>query len=187
METEIKKALEVFKSGGVVVYPTDTCWGIGCDATNEKAVLKLKSIIERPEQDGLVLLIAEIGQLYDYVVKIPEIVWDIIEFSEKPLTIIYPEGRQLPPYVLGADGSVAIRLVKDPFCQKVIQRLHKPLVATQAYIGSGKPPGSFAELDPLLSASADYLVDLRRSERCKIKHSTLMKLGLDGEVKFLRK
>ncbi len=127
MQKEVEKAVELLKQGKTFLYPTDTVWGLGCDATNEEAVKKIYEIKQRQDNKALIVLIASIDQLWDYVAQIPEIAWDIVEFSEKPVTIIYPKGKRLAPNLLGEDGSIGIRLVKDEFCKKVIQKLRKPL------------------------------------------------------------
>ncbi|WMJ74756.1 L-threonylcarbamoyladenylate synthase [Cytophagaceae bacterium ABcell3] len=187
MEEEVKKTVEHLKAGKVVLYPTDTIWGLGCDATNEEAVKKIYSVKERAESKALIILIGEIHQLYYYAEEVPEIAWDIVEFSEKPLTIIYPKGKNLAPSLMNEDGSIAIRLVQDEFCQRVIKKLGKALVSTSANISTQPSPQNFSEISQEVIDRVDYVVDHRRNETAKATPSTIMKLGLNGEVSFIRK
>ncbi len=184
---EVKKTVQFLKEGKVIVYPTDTIWGIGCDATSQEAVKKVYEIKKRAENKALILLLDDVSRLYDFVEKIPELAWDLIEFSEKPLTIIYPKGRNLPKEVLGEDGSVAIRVTKDEFCRKVISQLRKPLVSTSANISGNQSPSVFSEIDPAVLKAVDYVVNWRQKESQKGTPSVIMKLDLDGTIKFLRK
>lgn len=187
MQKEVEKAVELLKQGKTFLYPTDTVWGLGCDATNEAAVKKIYEIKQRQDNKALIVLIASIDQLWDYAAQIPEIAWDIVEFSEKPVTIIYPKGKRLAPSLLGQDESIGIRLVKDEFCKKVIQKLGKPLVSTSANISGESSPAIFDEISEEIKNSVDYIVDWRRDDKTKKQPSTVMKLEMDGQIKFLRK
>ncbi len=187
MNNEINEALKVLNEGGVIVYPTDTIWGIGCDATNSEAVKKIYDLKQRDDSKALVLLIHEIGQLQTYVTEVPEIAWDIVEFAEDPLTVVYQNARNLAPNLLAADGSVAIRLCQDEFCQKLLQRFKKPLVATSANISGEPSPKNFAEIDDRVLNQGDYVVNWRREDRENIKPSRIISLGVDGDFKLLRK
>lgn len=187
MKEEVEKTSALIKEGKTIAFPTDTIWGIGCDATNPEAVAKIFDIKERDESKALVVLIADIGQLWDFVNEIPEIAWDIVEFAERPLTVVYSKAKNLAPKVMAEDGSVAIRLVQDEFCKKLIQRCRKPLIATSANI-SGKPnPGSFKEIDAAILSKVDYVVNWRLNEKLNNPPSRIIRLEKNGEIKFLRK
>lgn len=186
MKNEIENAVSHLREGGVILYPTDTIWGLGCDATNEKAVNRLLEIKGRPAEMGLIVLVDNDARINRYVKEIPEVAWDLIDLEEKPLTIIYPEGVGLAPHVCAPDGSVAIRRVRDEFCQKLIGRLNRPLVSTSANI-TGKPsPSDFGTIDPEVLAAVDYTVNLRQSETIRNQPSSIIKLNLDGEIKIIR-
>jgi L-threonylcarbamoyladenylate synthase len=187
MQSEINKTVEFLQNGKVILYPTDTIWGIGCDATNSEAVKKIFAIKKRPDNKAMVILISEIGQLYDYVEKIPEIAWDIVDFAENPLTVIYPKGKKVAPELLANDGSIAIRLVKDEFCRKLISKFRKAIVSTSANISGFEAPRGFSQIAPEILSAVDYVVNWKQKETSGSKPSTIMKLELNGEIKFIRK
>ncbi|HEY8402230.1 MAG TPA: L-threonylcarbamoyladenylate synthase [Cytophagaceae bacterium] len=188
MLEEINKTVAALKEGKVILYPTDTIWGLGCLATNEEAVRKLLQVKNRPDDKGLIIIISRIEQLYDYVNKIPEIAWDIVEFAEKPLTVVYPGGRNVAAPVLGADGSIAIRLVKDEFCKKLIDKLGKALVSTSANISGEPSPNDYSQVSDAIKERVDYIVNWRQGEKSsRSVASTIMRIDLDGTVKFIRK
>ncbi len=187
MHSQITKAIEVLSKGGIILYPTDTIWGIGCDATNPEAVKKVYELKQRDDSKALVILIHEMGQLYTYVQAVPEIAWDVVEFAEDPLTVVYPQGKNLAPNLLATDGSVAIRWCKDDFCKKLMERFKKPLVATSANISGGDSPKNFAEIDKNIINGVDYVVDWRKDETNNPKPSRIISLGMNGEFKLLRK
>jgi L-threonylcarbamoyladenylate synthase len=187
MQSEINKAVEFLKNGKVILYPTDTIWGLGCDATNSEAVKKIFTIKKRAESKAMVILISEIGQLYDYVEKIPEIAWDMVDFAENPLTIIYPKGKCVAPELLAADGSIAIRLVKDDFCRKIISKFRKAIVSTSANISGIENPNGFNQIDSEILSAVDYVVNWKQKETSGSKPSTIIRLELNGEIKFIRK
>ena len=187
MQSEINKATEFLKNGKVILYPTDTIWGIGCDATNSDAVKKIFSIKKRADNKAMVILISEIGQLYDYVEKIPELAWDMADFAENPLTIIYPKGKGVALELLANDGSIAIRLVKDDFCRKLISKFRKAIVSTSANISGDESPRSFKQITPEILSAVDYVVNWKQQEASASKPSTIIKLEMNGEIKFIRK
>jgi len=186
MEKEIKETIEAIKAGKTILYPTDTCWGIGCDATNSLAVKKVLALKNGPSNQPLILLLDDSKRINHYVTKVPDIAWDIIDYSEIPLTIIFPNGKNVAPELLGSDGSIAIRITKDPFCKKIIYKLEKPIVATLSTTGSSVLEYSFANINEQVKNKVDYTVNLRRDEKTSKKLSRIMKLELDGEFKFLR-
>lgn len=187
MQDEINTIVSYLQEGKTILYPTDTIWGLGCDPANDAAVLKLYNIKKREDYKAMIVLIGEIGQLYQYVENIPEIAWDIVEFAEKPLTVIYPKGKNVSKHLIGADGSIAIRLTKDPFCTKIIQKFRKGIVSTSANISGFPSPSNFKEIDAAIVNSVDYAVDHKRTDSSHLPPSTIIKLELNGEIKFIRK
>jgi L-threonylcarbamoyladenylate synthase len=187
LKDEINSALEVIKNGGVILYPTDTIWGLGCDATNADAVEKLLKIKNRPAEKSLIVLLDVDSKLQSYVKEIPEVAYDLIEYAENPLTIIFSDAKNLAPNVINTDGSVGIRIVKHDFCTPLIQRFRKPVVSTSANI-SGKPsPQFFDDIDPEIIEAVDYVVDFQQEDRSIKKPSTIMKLRPSGQFEFIRK
>ena len=184
---EINKALEVLKSGGIILYPTDTIWGIGCDATNEDAVKKVFSLKGRDESKSLIVLLDNESKLQSYVQEVPEIAYDLIEYAEKPLTIIYSGAKNLAKNVINQDGSVGIRIVKHPFCQQLVQRFRIPVVSSSANV-SGKPsPRNFNEIDEEIIRGVDYVVNLEQDDLTEKTPSTIMKLESGGRFSFIRR
>lgn len=186
-QKEVEKAVNVINSGGTIVYPTDTIWGIGCDATNPKAVEKVHQIKKRPSNKSFIVLLENDAHLNKYLKNIPEVAWDLLENITKPTTIIYSEGHNLAPLVIAEDGSVAIRIVQDQFCKDVIRKLNKPIVSTSANFSGCSAPQNFYEIDPDVLEAADYVVNLRQTETVKNVQSTIIKLKLNGEISFVRK
>lgn len=186
MKEDISSALKVLKQGGVILYPTDTIWGIGCDATNEKAVRRIYQIKNREDSKSMLVLIDAPGRLYQYVNRIPDIAWDIIEASESPVTIIYPDVKNIAINLIAEDHSAGIRIVKDLFCEQLIQRLKKPIVSTSANISGELPPQFFSEISSKIKESVDYTVQYRQDDITPRKPSGIIKLGIKGEVKVIR-
>jgi L-threonylcarbamoyladenylate synthase len=185
VDKDIEAALNVLFKGGTILYPTDTIWGIGCDATNEKAVERIYEIKKREDKEGMLVLLSSSGSLDRYV-DIPDVAWDLIDIAEKPLTIIYPGAKNLAPNLLASDGSVGIRIVKDSFCTKLIRQFRKPLVSTSANISGEKSPRIFSEISKEIVSSVDYVVKFRQDDLKRTKPSGIIKLGLKGEVKVIR-
>jgi len=186
-EEEIKNVIEVLRKGGSILYPTDTVWGLGCDARNKEAVSKLFKIKQRVEYKSMVVLVSNEAMLTRYVKEVPSIAWELLEAATEPLTIIYPNGRMLAENLIAADGSVGIRLVKDEFCKQLIQKFGKPIVSTSANISGEESPTSFKSITLDILNSVDYIVNLRRNEVSQAKPSTIIKVGENNEVKILRK
>ena len=187
MQEEINQVVSFLEIGKTILYPTDTIWGLGCDPENTQAVKRLYEIKKREDHKAMIVLIAEIGQLYHYVENIPEIAWDIVEFAEKPLTVIYPKGKNTCPELLGPDGSIAVRLTKDAFCTKLIKKFRKGIVSTSANISGDPSPTSFSTINSSIIKSVDYAVNFRKEEILNKPPSTILKLELNGEIKFIRK
>lgn len=187
MEKEIEAALNVLREGGVILYPTDTIWGLGCDATNVNAVKRIFEIKNRPAEKNLILLTNSDQMLMHYVKDIPEVAWEIMELSEKPVTIIYDHPKNLPAEVCANDNTIAIRVTKDPFCKILIQKLKKPLVSTSANISGESSPALFHEISDKIKKSSDHIVNLRQDEKKKALPSSIIKLKSNGEISIIRK
>ena len=184
---DLKKAVDVLIKGGVILYPTDTIWGLGCDATRQDAVERIYSIKKRDDSKSLIVLVNGFGMLERYVRNIPEIAYQLAEVADKPLTIIYPNGRSLAPGVLGSDGSVGIRICSEGFCNELITRFRKPIISTSANISDAPAPAIFSKIDEVITASADYVVSYRQSDTTRNKPSSIIKVEDDGVIRIIRK
>ena len=181
MKTEIENCIAVLKKGGLILYPTDTVWGIGCDATNPDAVDKVFKLKQRSDEKSL----HDFKKLNENVEKVPEVAYDILKYAKKPTTIIYDNPIRVAENIIAADNSLAIRVAKDEFCKKLIQRFRRPLVSTSANISGEKTPQSYAEIDPLILEGVDYVVNLQHEKKSG-KPSAIIKLKNDGSVKVIR-
>lgn len=187
MEKEIKNAIGILRSGGTILYPTDTVWGIGCDACNIDAVEKIFNIKQRDQYKSMVVMVCNETMINRYVKEVPEVAWELLESADEPLTIIYPAGRMLANNLIAEDGSVGVRLVKDEFCNTLIHKFGKPLVSTSANISGESSPSSFIEIKSEILNKVDYIVNLRQTEINNTKPSTIIKIALNGEIKIIRK
>lgn len=183
---DIKNSLYTLRNGGVIIYPTDTIWGIGCDATNAVAVARLMEIKPRDDTKSLIILVNGISMLERYVKEIPGIVYQLIEVSDSPLTIIYPEGKNLAPGICAKDKSVAIRIANEPFCNALTGGLRKPVVSTSANISGTPAPLNFDEIDHELLKKADYIVRYRRDDLNKYRPSPVIRVEYNGVIKIIR-
>ncbi len=186
LKKEVMACLDALNSGGIIVYPTDTIWGIGCDATNPEAVKKIYSIKKRNDSKSQIILLDNADKLSLYVHDIPLITWDLLKNITSPLTIIYPEGRNLAPNVLGEDGSVAIRIVNHEFCRELIREFGRPIVSTSANISGGANPHSFDDIDPSIHEQADYTVMAYHNVISAVRPSRIIKLYQNGEFDVIR-
>ncbi len=183
---DLKKALEVLRQGGVILYPTDTVWGIGCDATNLEAVKRIYEIKQREDAKSMLVLMENPNMLNSYVREVPEVAWQLIEVTDKPLTIIYPGAKNVAANLVAADGSLGIRVTTELFTEHLIQRFRRPIVSTSANL-SGKPtPQNFDEVDEEIKSAVDYVVEYRQEERSKNTPSSIVKLGVGGEIQIIR-
>ncbi|RZK54896.1 MAG: threonylcarbamoyl-AMP synthase [Pedobacter sp.] len=187
MREEINKALEVLKNGGVILYPTDTVWGLGCDATNEVAVAKVNEIKGRGADKSLIILLDTDNKLQSYVNEIPEVAYELIEYAEKPMTIVFSNAKNLAKNAINSDGSIGIRIVKHDFCEQLLQRFRKPIVSTSANISGQPTPLFFDEIDQDIISAVDYVVDWEQEIRTPKTPSTIVKLGPSGQFEFIRK
>jgi len=186
-DEDIKESLVVLKKGGIILYPTDTIWGLGCDATNPSAVDKIFRIKSRNESKSLLVLVDGIQMLERYVNDIPEIAYELIDVSDGPLTLIYPSGKNLAPGICNEDGSVGIRVCHDEFCSELINRFRKPIVSTSANF-SGKPsPENFGDIENPVIEAVDFVVNYRQDDRQKFNPSPVIKLEKNGTIQIIRK
>jgi len=187
MHDDIKKALEVLKSGGIILYPTDTIWGIGCDATNEKAVEKIYKIKNREDSKSMLVLMENPALLERYVTEVPEIAWDLIEIATTPLTIIFSKAKNLAKNLIAEDGSIGIRFTKEAFSSQLLQRFRRPLVSTSANISGEKSPAYFDEISEEIRNQVDYVVEYRQDDNTPSQPSSIIKLGVGGQIEIIRK
>ena len=186
MEEDIKKACEILSKGGIIVYPTDTIWGIGCDATNEEAVKKIYAIKQRADSKSMLVLLDSSAKLNYYISDFPDIALDLIEISGKPLTIIYSGAKNLASNLIAEDGSIGIRITQESFSKELCRRFKKPIVSTSANI-SGKPsPANFSEIESAIINAVDYAVNYRRDDLTKSKPSSIIKLDTGRVIKIIR-
>lgn len=185
-QEDINEACEVLRRGGVILYPTDTIWGIGCDATNAEAVQRVYEIKRRADNKALIVLTDAMSKVDFYVEEVPDIAYDLVELSDKPLTIIYGGARNLAPALLGEDGSVAIRVTQESFSQSLCRRFRKAIVSTSANVSGAPAPLSFSEISEEIKQAVDYIVEARREETTKATPSSIIKLGAGGLVKVIR-
>nr|CRY94462.1 hypothetical protein [uncultured prokaryote] len=186
MKDEIKKACEVLQKGGVILYPTDTVWGIGCDAINEEAVRRVYEIKKRADSKAMLVLVDSPVKVDFYVKDVPVVAWDLIEMATRPLTIIYDGARNLAPNLIAEDGSVGIRVTNEEFSRQLCFRFRKAIVSTSANI-SGEPAAAvFSEISEEILNAVDYVVDYRREETGHPKPSSIIRLGAGGVVKIIR-
>lgn len=185
MQQEIKNCLEVLNNGGLILYPTDTVWGIGCDATNSEAIKKVYQLKQREDSKSLICLAADDRMLKNYVKEIPEVALDIIEIADKPTTIIYDEAQNLAENLIADDGSIAFRIPDNDFCYWLLRKFNKPIISTSANISGEPTPNSFKEISNPILKGVDYVVNLHRDKICK-NPSSIIKLTNNGEVKVIR-
>jgi L-threonylcarbamoyladenylate synthase len=183
---DIKQALEVLQRGGVILYPTDTIWGIGCDATNPEAVKRVYDIKRRADSKAMLVLVDSDVKVDFYVKDVPEVAWSLIELSTKPLTIIYDGARNLAPNLLAEDGSVGIRVTREAFSKQLCFRFRRAIVSTSANISGEPSPKTFADISEDIKNQVDYIVRYRQGETQNPAPSSIIKLGAGGEVKVIR-
>ncbi|AJR04621.1 L-threonylcarbamoyladenylate synthase [Siansivirga zeaxanthinifaciens] len=185
MNQEINKALEVLKNGGIILYPTDTVWGIGCDASNEEAVKKIYQLKKRVDSKALICLVADDRMLKKFVKTVPQVALEIIEITDTPTTIIYDDAQNLASNLIGEDGTIAIRIPDDEFCYQLSRRLNGAIVSTSANVSGLPTPNSFKEIQEEVLKGVDYVVNLHHEKICT-KQSSIIKLSNNGVVKIIR-
>jgi len=184
---EITNALKVLKEGGIILYPTDTIWGIGCDATNTEAIKRIYTLKQRDETKSMIILLDTENKLESYIKEVNPLAYDLIAYAENPLTLVMPGAKNISRALIGSDGSIGIRISKHPFCERLIQRLRKPLVSTSANI-SGKPsPQYFSQVSPEIIKGVDYVVNIDQHDMEVKTPSTIIRLEPDGKFEFIRR
>ncbi|WP_459209356.1 L-threonylcarbamoyladenylate synthase [Aquimarina rhabdastrellae] len=186
MQKEITKTIEVLNNGGIILYPTDTVWGIGCDATNPEAVQKIYELKKRAEEKAMLCLVNSDRMLEQYVEKVPEVAYDVLDCADNPTTIIYDKPVKVAENLIGKDNTLGIRVVWEGFCNQLIFRFRKPLVSTSANISGAPSPKSFKEISKEILEGVDYVVNLPQENK-STKPSTIIKIGMDSTVKIIRK
>jgi L-threonylcarbamoyladenylate synthase len=185
-EEDLEIALAILRKGGVILYPTDTVWGIGCDATNEKAVSRIYSIKQRDDSKSLILLVSEERDVLQYVAAPDPEVFDFIASAERPTTVIFDHALGLPDNLVASDGSIAIRIVREEFCRHLVKRLRKPLVSTSANISGSPTPAQFSQIDPHIKSLVDYVVRYRQEEEGTAQSSRIIKWEGKGKYQLIR-
>jgi L-threonylcarbamoyladenylate synthase len=186
MQNDIKEAVEVLRQGKLILYPTDTIWGIGCDATNPEAVEKVYNLKQRNDSKSMIVLVGSPNMLNIYLDQVPDIAWDLIDVADKPLTIIYPKARNLAKNLIAADGSIGIRVVKHVFCERLLQAFRKPIVSTSANI-TGEPfPKDFSYISKEILLGVDLVIPKIYDQSKNSVPSGIIQLGPSGEVKIIR-
>ncbi|MDE6073096.1 MAG: threonylcarbamoyl-AMP synthase [Muribaculaceae bacterium] len=185
-EQDIANAVEVLKKGGVILYPTDTIWGIGCDATRPEAVRRIYEIKRRSDSKALIVLTDSVHQLERYVADVPEIAYSLIDVAVKPMTIVYDKGINLAPELLAGDGSVAVRITSEAVSAGLCRALRRPLVSTSANISGCPSAPSFSDISDEIKSAVDYVMESRRDEVIEALPSSVIKLGSDGTVSIIR-
>jgi L-threonylcarbamoyladenylate synthase len=187
LRDEVTKALKVIREGGIILYPTDTIWGIGCDATNTEAVKKIYRLKQRDEAKSMIILLDTENKLESYISDMNPLAYDLIEYAENPLTLVMPGAKNISSALISSDGSIGIRVVKHPFCQQLLQQLRRPLVSTSANI-SGKPsPQYFSQIESDIIDGVDYVVDIDQDDMEIKTPSTIIKLTPNGSFEFIRR
>ncbi|WP_282080174.1 L-threonylcarbamoyladenylate synthase [Aquimarina algiphila] len=185
-QIELEKTLTTLKKGGIILYPTDTVWGIGCDATNADAIDKIFSLKKRIESKSMICLVSDFKMLQQYVEEVPEVAYDILKYAKKATTIVYDRPLRVAENIIADDNTLGIRVVRDPFCGKLIRKLKRPIVSTSANISGTSTPKNFEEIASAILEGVDYVVNLPLQNK-GAKPSSIIKIGGDSTVKIIRK
>ncbi len=186
MNSDIDKAVSVLIKGGLILYPTDTIWGIGCDATNSEAVERIYTLKNRRDKKAMLVLLDTETRLQHYVREVPEIAWQLLEVSDKPLTVVYPGAKNLAANLMAEDGSIGIRISKDEFCARLINKFKKPVVSTSANISDDVSPYAFHDISEKIKMGVDYIVSWRQHDTKSGRASSIIKLETNGTFSILR-
>jgi len=185
MQTEVTKAFQVLKQGGIILYPTDTVWGIGCDATNYEAIQKIYKLKQRTDSKSMICLVSDFKMLNQYIEEVPEVAYDILKYAVKPTTIVYDRPLHVAENLIAEDNTLALRVVRESFASHLLKKFKKPVVSTSANISGQKTPKSFKEISDEILKGVDYIVNLPNAKSSK-KPSAIIKLGNDGMVQVIR-
>ncbi len=183
---DIIECCKVLKDDGLILYPTDTIWGIGCDATNKNAVDKIYRLKKRSDKKSLIILVAEQNDIFNYVECPDEKIFEYLSATEKPTSVIYENGKKVAKNLIGADGTVAIRIIKDNFCKELIRQFKKPIVSTSANISEAPFPKTFGEVSDIIKNGVDYIVQHRQNDHMLFKPSSIIKLDKEANIEIVR-
>ena len=184
---DIKTAVQTLRKGGLILYPTDTIWGIGCDASNEDAVRRIFQLKQREDSKAMICLVDSANRMQRYLRQVPDVAWDLVEFAEKPLTLILDGAVNLAPNLIAEDGSVGIRVTRENISHELCYRYERAIVSTSANISGAPSPSCFAEISDEIKNGVDYIMLSRQNDLSKGKPSQIIKLGLDGQIQIIRK
>ncbi|MEC4114900.1 L-threonylcarbamoyladenylate synthase [Myroides pelagicus] len=187
IQGEVHRAYEVIKNGGIILYPTDTVWGIGCDANNPEAIKKIFKLKQRAESKSMIVLVNGDRLLHRVFNEIPEVAWEILDYSDKPTTLVLDNPRYVAKEIISSDNALGVRVVSEPFCFRLIERMKSPLVSTSANVSGMFSPANFSEISQDIKDGVDYIVNLRQAETKTVKPSTVIKLKANSQVTILRK
>ena len=186
MKNEIEKAVEILRRGGVILYPTDTVWGIGCDATNDAAVERVYALKRSVDKHAMTVLVDSVDSVGRYVRRVPEVAWQLLEVAEEPLTLILPGGAGVSPALIPESGTIGIRVPKHEFCHALLRRLGRPLVSTSANISGAATPLTFGEIGTEIVSGVDFVVSRSFEVRPTRRPSSIISVGPGGEIKIIR-
>ena len=184
---DIRTAVQTLRKGGLILYPTDTIWGIGCDATNEEAVRRIFQLKRREDSKAMICLVDSADRMQRYLRQVPDVAWDVVEYADKPLTLILDGAVNLAPSLIAEDGSVGLRVTKENISHELCYRFQKAIVRTSANISGEPSPACFDEISEEIRQGVDYIMRSRQNDTSKSKPSQIIKLGLDGQIKIIRK
>ncbi len=184
---DIRQTVETLRRGGLILYPTDTIWGIGCDASNADAVRRVYELKQRDDSKALICLVDSAGRMQRYLRHVPDVAWDLIEYAEKPLTLILDGAVNLAPNLIAADGSIGMRVTREAISHELCYRFQKAIVSTSANLSGEPSPANFTEVSPQIIQGVDYVMKCRQNDLSKAKPSQIIKLGIDGQVQIIRK
>ena len=184
---DIRQAVETLRRGGLILYPTDTIWGIGCDASNADAVRRVYELKQRDDSKALICLVDSAGRMQRYLRHVPDVAWDLIEYAEKPLTLILDGAVNLAPNLIAADGSIGMRVTREAISHELCYRFQKAIVSTSANLSGEPSPANFTEVSPQIIQGVDYVMKCRQNDLSKARPSQIIKLGIDGQVQIIRK
>ena len=184
---DIKTAVQILRKGGLILYPTDTIWGIGCDASNKDAVRRIFQLKQREDSKAMICLVDNANRMQRYLRQVPDVAWDLVGFAEKPLTLILDGAVNLAPSLIAEDGSVGIRVTRENISHELCYRYERAIVSTSANISGAPSPSCFAEISDEIKNGVDYIMLSRQNDLSKGKPSQIIKLGLDGQIQIIRK
>jgi len=185
-ENDIKHCITVLQNGGLILYPTDTIWGIGCDATNDNAIEKVYSLKKRSDKKLLIILVEDEKEIFNYVTNPGTKIFDYLSSTQKPTTVIYEGAKDLSQKTISPDGTIAIRIVKDAFCKELIREFKKPIVSTSANISGEQFSGSFSDINQAIKNGVDYIVQHRQNDISTSQPSSIIRLNAEDEIEIIR-